>query len=157
MKLDAPFIGTLGAGCCRLKTRVTLWLLLLVQVVGFTVISCAQMPTDEKNSSVPSPKPKDQSADVSLPPVDLRSLPRNLFTDQTKFWSAPFHMSQSEWQWTVPLAFVGAGLLASDTAIEKHVPTNTTTVSHSVTASNAGLGAMAGARSGRRRCAQSRI
>ena len=33
--------------------------------------------------------------------------------------------------------------MASDTAIEKHVPTNPTTV-HAVTASNAGLGAMAG-------------
>ena len=141
MKLDAPFIGTLDAGCYR---RVTWWLLLLAQVVGLTVISCAQMPTDEKNSSVPSPGPKEQPRDVSLPPVDLRSLPHNLFTDQTKFWSAPFHLSQSEWQWTVPLAFVGAGLLASDTAIEKHVPTSTTTVSHAVTASNAGLGAMAG-------------
>lgn len=144
MKLDAPFVGTLSAGCCRVKIRVTWWWLLLAQVVGFAVISCAQMPADEKNSSVPSSKPEEQSADISLPPVDLRSLPRNLFMDQTKFWSAPFHMSQSEWQWTVPLAFVGAGLLASDTAIEKHVPTSTTTVSHAVTASNAGLGAMAG-------------
>ena len=33
--------------------------------------------------------------------------------------------------------------MASDTAIEKHVPTNPSTVSHAVTASNAGLGAMA--------------
>jgi hypothetical protein len=144
VKLDAPFIGTLGVGRCRLETRLTWWLLLLAQVAGFAVISCAQMPANEKNSSVPSPKPKEQSADVSLPPVDLKSLPRNLFSDQTRFWSTPFHMTQSEWQWTVPLAFVGAGLLASDTAIEKHVPTNATTVSHAVTASNAGLGAMAG-------------
>ena len=51
-------------------------------------------------------------------------------------------MSVSEWQWTVPLAFVGAGLLASDTAIEKHVPTDPSTVSHATTASNAGLAAM---------------
>jgi Capsule assembly protein Wzi/PAP2 superfamily len=144
VKLDAPFIGTLGVGRCRLEIRLTWWLLLLAQVAGFAVISCAQMPADEKNGSVPSSKPEEHSADISLPPVDLRSLPRNLFADQTKFWSTPFHMTQSEWQWTVPLAFVGAGLLASDTAIEKHVPTSTTTVSHAVTASNAGLGAMAG-------------
>jgi hypothetical protein len=34
--------------------------------------------------------------------------------------------------------------LASDTAIEKHVPTNPATVSHAVTASNAGLAALVG-------------
>ena len=44
----------------------------------------------------------------------------------------------------VPLAFAGAALVASDTAIEKHVPTNPSTVSHAVTASNAGLAALAG-------------
>jgi len=57
-------------------------------------------------------------------------------------------MTQAEWQWTVPLAFAGAVMLASDTAIEKHVPTSPTTVSHAVTASNAGLAALAGAGGG---------
>jgi hypothetical protein len=149
VKLDAPFIGTLDAGRCYTKIRVSWWwLLLLAQVVGFTVISCAQMPIDDKSTPVPNHKPELKSADVSLPPVDLRSLPRNLFMDQKSFWLTPFHMTQTEWQWTVPLAFVGAGLLASDTAIEKHVPTSTTTVSHAVTASNAGLAAMAGVGAG---------
>jgi hypothetical protein len=147
VKLDAFFTGTPDVGCPA-KLRVTLWLLLLVQVVSFTVVSCAQMPDNDKNVSVPSHKPEQQSGDVSLPPVDLKSLPRNLFTDQKTFWLTPFHMSYTEWQWTVPLAFVGAGLLASDTAIEKHVPTSTTTASHAVTASNAGLAAMAGVGAG---------
>ena len=53
-------------------------------------------------------------------------------------------MTEPEWEWTVPIAFVGAGLLASDTAIERHVPTNPATVSHAVTASNAGIGALVG-------------
>jgi len=57
-------------------------------------------------------------------------------------------MSQSQWQWTVPIAFVGAGLLASDTAIEGHVPTNPSTVSRAVTFSNAGVAAMAGVGAG---------
>ncbi|MFZ0418118.1 MAG: capsule assembly Wzi family protein [Candidatus Sulfotelmatobacter sp.] len=80
---------------------------------------------------------------MELPPVDLKSLPRNLFVDQKNFWSAPFHMSTADLQWAVPLAFAGAALVASDTAIEKHVPTDPSTVSHAVTASNAGLAAFA--------------
>jgi membrane-associated phospholipid phosphatase len=78
----------------------------------------------------------------------LKSLPRNIFLDQKDFWSTPFHMTQRQWRWTVPLAFAGAGLLASDTAVEKHVPTTLTTVSHAGTASNAGLAALVGAGGG---------
>src|ERR1022692_2742774 len=108
------------------------------------LIARAQTPGDEKNTPAPSPNPPAKSPEFSLAPVDLKSLPRNLFQDQKNFWLTPFHMTEAEWQVTVPLAFAGAALVASDTAIEKHVPTNPTTVSHAVTASNAGLGAMAG-------------
>jgi hypothetical protein len=80
--------------------------------------------------------------------VDIRSLPRNLFHDQKQFWTTPFHMTQKEWQWTVPLAFAGAGLLASDTALEKHLPTGSATISHAVTASNVGLGTLVGGAGG---------
>ena len=90
------------------------------------------------------PQKPGNSYDFSPSPVDLRSLPRNLFTDQRTFWTTPFRMTAHQWQWTVPLAFVGAGLLASDTAIEEHVPTNPSTVSHAVTFSNAGVAALAG-------------
>jgi len=89
-------------------------------------------------------KGKQDSFDLQVPPVTLKSLPRNIFVDQKNFWAAPFHMTQSQWQWTVPLAFLGAGLLASDTAIEKHVPASSSTASSAVTASNAGIAAMAG-------------
>jgi membrane-associated phospholipid phosphatase len=71
-----------------------------------------------------------------------------MFLDEKDFWSTPFHMTQRQWRWTVPLAFAGAGLLASDTDVEKHVHTTSTTVSHASTASNAGLAAMVGAGGG---------
>lgn len=103
----------------------------------------AQTPPDNPNAPNMPQKPGN-SYDFSPPPVDLGSLPRNLFTDQKTFWTTPFHMTAHQWQWTVPLAFVGAGLLASDTAIEEHVPTNPSTVSHAVTFSNAGVAALAG-------------
>lgn len=93
-------------------------------------------------------KAADRGFDLSSPSISLKSLPKNILIDQTKFWTTPFHMSQSQWQWTVPLTFVGAGLLASDTAIEKHVPTSHTTTSRAVTASNAGVAALAGVGAG---------
>src|SRR5581483_818669 len=116
-------------------------------VAGSLVVGClsvsAQTPPDNPNAPK-MPQKLGNSYDFSSSPVDLRSLPRNLFTDQRTFWTTPFHMTAHPWQWTVPLAFVGAGLLASDTAIEKHVPTNPSTVSHAVTLSNAGVAALAG-------------
>lgn len=121
-------------------------LLFATLLFGCCLSASAQTPADERQPAGPKPEPK--SAEFELAPVDLKSLPRNLFMDQKKFWSTPFHMTAREWQWTVPLAFVAAGLLASDTAVEGHVPTSPTTVSHANTASNAGLAAMAGAGAG---------
>ena len=129
------------------KAPATSWLLAAL-VLGSSLVACAQTPTDEKTIPSPSPNREAQSPDSSQLPLRLKSLPRNLFLDQKSFWTTPFHMSKPEWQWAVPLAFVGAGLLASDTAVEKHVPTNPTTVSHATTASNAGLAALGGAGAG---------
>jgi hypothetical protein len=89
-----------------------------------------------------------QAGDLSPALVDLKSLPRNLFVDQKTFWFAPSRMTNADLHWAIPLGFAGAALVASDTAIEKHVPTNRTTVSHAATASNAGLAVMAAASGG---------
>ena len=147
MKFAETVVNGLETGCSRAKALVTWWLL-AVLVIGCSLIARAQTPAGEENAPAPSPKPEVQSPEFSLDPVRLKSLPRNLFLDQKNFWSTPFHMTKTEWQWTVPLAFVGAGLLASDTAVEKHVPTGSTTVSHAVTASDAGLAALASAGAG---------
>jgi membrane-associated phospholipid phosphatase len=143
----ADVVNTSEIGCCRTKAPPVSWLLAAL-VVGCSWIACAQTPTDEQSTPTPPQKPETQSSDLSPEPVHLKSLPHNLFLDQKSFWSTPFHMTQPEWQWTVPLAFVGAGLLATDTAIEKHAPTSPTTVSHANTASNAGLAALAAAGGG---------
>jgi membrane-associated phospholipid phosphatase len=142
MKFPQITIATSEAGRCHGKSMLILSLLAALVLSGLS--ACAQTPGDEKSAPAPSPKPRVQSSQFSLPPVDLKSLPRNIFLDQKNFWSTPFHMTDADLQWTVPLAFAGAALVASDTAIEKHVPTNPTTVSRAVTASNAGLGALAG-------------
>ncbi len=129
--------------------------LLVGCILSSSLLASAQTPADEQSTSAPSKKPQMQSPsadtespDSSLTPVRLQSLPRNLFLDQKNFWTTPFHMTANDWEWAVPLVFTGLGLVASDTDIEKHVPTNPTTVSHAVTFSNAGLAAMAGAGGG---------
>lgn len=129
------------------KARGASWLVAAL-IFGCTLIACAQTQGDEEGAPAPSPKSEEKSRDFSLGPVNLKSLPHNLFMDQKNFWSVPFHMKESEWRWTVPIGFAGAALVASDTAIERHVPTSPTTASHAITASNAGLGAMAGVGAG---------
>ena len=126
------------------------WLLHLLPVLlcGCNLMATAQAPADEKQSRDSSSSAKANSTEFELPPVDLKSLPRNLFLDQKTLFATPFHLSVREWQWAIPLAFAVTALVASDIAIEGHVPTNPTTVSHAVTASNVGLGAMAGVGAG---------
>jgi membrane-associated phospholipid phosphatase len=134
-------------GTERLWLRLPKLLVCRSLVAGSLVVGCltvsAQTPPESQNAPN-APQKLGNSYDFSSNPVDLKSLPRNLFTDQKAFWSTPFRMTTRQWQWTVPLAFVGAGILASDTAIEQHVPTNPSTMSHAVTLSNAGAAALAG-------------
>ena len=151
-------IGIVSARECRkVGKRIhglrCLWLLIFVLGCGCWV--AAQTPPNENEKDGPTVAGKPDAPPSTASPLDfesravnLRSLPRNLFMDQKNFWLTPFHLSKKEWQWTVPLTFVGAGLLASDTAIEKHVPMSSSTVSHAATASNAGLALFAGAGAG---------
>lgn len=121
--------------------------LILAILLGSHFPLCSQTPDPPKERHNSANLDQD-SADLSLPPVSLKSLPRNLFVDQKNFVTAPSRMSYSQWQWTVPIGFATAAMLASDTAIEGHVPTNPTTVSHAQTASNAGLAGLAGVGAG---------
>jgi membrane-associated phospholipid phosphatase len=86
--------------------------------------------------------------ELEPPPVDLKSLPKNLFVDQKDFWTAPLHFSHQQWEWTVPSLLVGGLLIKADNTIEKHVPTSKSTVLHAGTASNAGVAALAGVGAG---------
>ena len=129
------------------KSLRTLYLLPLL-LCGSCFLVSAQTATAAKASNDQSASPQGNATDFELPPVNLKSLPSNLFRDQKKLFLTPFHMTPAQWNWAVPLAFFGVALVASDTAIEKHVPVNPTTVSHAVTASNAGVAAMAGVGAG---------
>ena len=129
-------------GFCT-KAVVRLWLLAAL-IAGCSLIMRAQTPAAENDTPASASKPQAQPVVFSPGPVQIKSLPKNLFLDQKNFWTTPFHMTDADLHLVVPLAFAGAALIASDTAIEKHVPTSPSTVSHAVTASNAGLATMAG-------------
>jgi membrane-associated phospholipid phosphatase len=150
MTLSPRVINTSESVGYRAKARPRP-LIIAVLIVGTVIVCClgarAQSPSQQ---TYPAPPADDQakSIDFSPRPLRLTSLPRNLFQDQKSFWLTPLHMTKREWQWTVPLAFAGAVLLGSDTAIEKRVPTSPSTVSHAVTASNAGLAVFVGAGAG---------
>jgi hypothetical protein len=68
--------------------------------------------------------------------------------DQKDFWTAPLHFGPKQWEWAVPSLVVGGLLIKADNTIEEHVPTSSSTVSHAVTASNAGVAALAAAGGG---------
>jgi len=122
------------------------WLMVTV-LIGCSVLATAQDGAQGKEA-VPPEKPESPTSFFAPGPADIKSLPKNLFLDQVEFWTAPAHMGEKQWQWAVPAVIAGAGLIAADNNIEKHVPTSASTVSHGVTASNAGVAALAGAGAG---------
>ena len=140
MLFPVGLICRLKARCCFACIRMAYCLLFLALTGGWMM---AQTSDTEDHTSE-AKKAKDGTFDLLVQPVPLKSLPRNILIDQKNFWTTPFHMTQSQWQWTVPLAFIGAGLLASDTAIQEHVPGSASTASRAVTFSNGGVAALAG-------------
>jgi hypothetical protein len=136
----------LGRAACARVAR-SLLLVSLFATACYSGIGWAQDAGDSGNPQSAS-RPNQPLIDLDQPKVDLKSLPRNIFVDQKNFWTAPLHMTQTQWEWTIPIGAFGAVMLASDTAIEKHVPMTPSTVSHANTASNAGLAAMAGVGAG---------
>src|SRR5258705_9797783 len=129
--------------CALVRGIVCAILLVAISALG---LHAQTAPSDV--SSAPTADRQGSSTDLSIEPLPLKSLPKNILTDQKKFWTTPFRMSQSQWQWTVPLALIGTGLLASDTAIEGHISPSQTTASRAVTVSNAGVAAMVGVGAG---------
>src|SRR5882724_6850666 len=118
--------------------------LLMVLAPVCSLMARAQVAPDPADApaSTSSPKAAAKAPESPEDSPDLKLLPRYLFLDQKDFWSTPFHLTKSQWRWTVPLSFAGAGLLAIDTAAESHVPKSASTVSRSSTASNAGVAAL---------------
>src|SRR5438477_5260694 len=118
--------------------------LLAALAEGGSLFATAQEPSKQQEPSTrqaptTASQPKARIWQLSPGPADIKSLPKNLFLDQKNFFTAPFRMNQRQWEWAFPALLTGAALIASDKTLETHVPTNPTTVSHGVTASNAGV------------------
>lgn len=133
---------------CRPEERLLLAKLfrsrvLILVLFAFAGNTLAQMPEASTDSSAATSKPAEIRQLLPPPPVDIKSLPKNLFVDQKDFWTGPLHMSKKQWEWAPAALVVGGLFIKADQTIENHVPTNKTTVSHAVTASNVGVGALA--------------
>jgi membrane-associated phospholipid phosphatase len=125
-----------GTSLPRVRTFLTRWLLLVFVCCGLA--SGQSTAGEDKDSTAKTP----QRRTFDLAPVDVKSLPKNLFWDQKDFWTAPLHFSEKQWNWALPSILVGGLLIKADGTIEKHVPTSKSTVSHGVTYSNAGVAAL---------------
>jgi capsule assembly protein Wzi/PAP2 superfamily protein len=132
----------------RLLARLLRSRTLILVLFAFGGNIFAQTPELSTDSSAATSKPAETRQLLPPPPVDIKSLPKNLFVDQKNFWTGPLHMSQKQWEWAPAALVVGGLFIKADQTIENHVPTNKSTVSHAVTASNAGVGALAAAGAG---------
>ena len=142
------------SGVCTLSTvthikQATILCFGIVLLIACGVPASAQSSEQSSAQRDPnSPSTASQKPDFFPSPVDLKSLPKNLFLDQKQFWTAPLHMSQKQWEWVAPSLLVGGLFIKADQSIENHVPTSKSTVSHAVTASNAGIAALTAAGAG---------
>ncbi len=126
MRSAKTFVHASHPGGHCTTARVRLWLLAAALVAGCSVAAYAQTSTDEKEAP-PLSQPSVQVPEFSPGPVDIKSLPKNLFVDQKTFWTAPAHMTQKQWEWAVPLVIAGGALIVADNTIEKHAPTGSST------------------------------
>ena len=156
---DTVATGFQSCGTLRLRngepfglriTRLERMALRLCALAGFIVACslsiCAQAPEDGANSlhSVAS----EQALPESPSPLLLKSLPRDIFQDQKDFWFTPFRLTKHQWEQTIPFTFVAAGLLASDTGLQRNTPRSSDTISRANLAANGGLGLLVGAGAG---------
>ena len=125
----------------RIRGRVASWLLAAALVIGCSIFSYAQEPAETGTPALSSPAAA--SAESQRDPVEVKSLPKNLFLDQKNLFIAPFRIKGKHLEWVVPVVLIGGSLIAGDKTLERHVPTNPTTVSRAVTASNAGVAILA--------------
>ena len=74
-----------------------------------------------------------------------RNFVLNLASDQKSFWTSPKQIRLEDAHWLLPLGAFSAGLIASDTSIERSLPTSTTLIQRSQSLSKYGVASMIGA------------
>jgi Capsule assembly protein Wzi/PAP2 superfamily len=76
------------------------------------------------------------------------ALLRNMAGDQKAIWTSPARLHASDLGWLVPLAGVGAGLLATDSDTSRNLSNARNTINRSTQISDIGVGALGGAAAG---------
>ncbi|MFI5110433.1 MAG: phosphatase PAP2 family protein, partial [Terriglobales bacterium] len=77
-------------------------------------------------------------------PSRERDFVLNIASDQKSLWTTPKQIRLEDADWLLPLGAFSAGLIASDTSIEKRLPTSTTLIQHSQSLSNYGVASLIG-------------
>lgn len=76
--------------------------------------------------------------------LKLSNFPKFLAEDQFALWTQPLHSDAKSLSFWVPAAFGTAGLFASDTAIESHLPTSANAVKFAANGSTVGMWTLVG-------------
>jgi hypothetical protein len=79
---------------------------------------------------------------------ELRTAASNFAGDQKWFWTSPFRIRENDLPWLLPIAAGTVVAVASDTAIEKHLPSSKSFIDRSKTFSDAGVAAFAAGSAG---------
>jgi membrane-associated phospholipid phosphatase len=133
---------------------VASWLELVIVAAAFTTNAWGQ--ASKPNPPAPSLDPPHPPAAAPLaagnqPPQTVDSpgaLLRNLPADQKAIWTSPARLRVQDLGWLVPLAGVGASLLATDSDTSRHLSNSPNRISRSTAISNAGVGALGGVAAG---------
>ena len=84
----------------------------------------------------------------AAPPWSFKGLGKEFLQDQEQIWTSPAKLRFSDAQWLVPMSGITAGLFVTDYDYSKNLSHNPSTVSHYITISNAGIGALIGGAGG---------
>ena len=83
-------------------------------------------------------------SDAGFSTLKVSELPKYLLEDQKAFWTLPFRFRVQSLVFFGPATVGTAVLIGSDTAIERHLPTSPSLISHAADASTAGALALVG-------------
>ena len=91
-----------------------------------------------KPGAPPSGLPVSGSDNAEASNLKISSLPKNILEDQKAFWAVPARLNVSSLSFFLPATVGTAALVASDTSIERHLPSSPHNINLAANASTAG-------------------
>jgi len=124
-----------------MSRRLQLYLITAIVIAQVAVISYAQSPALTNDQAQTNDSHEERESKLEM---TVTSGTKNILLDQKAFWTSPLRFRESSGEWLLPLTFVTAGSIATDTAITPHLPSGTSTIQHSQDLSNYAVIGMAG-------------